>query len=94
MSFQYQKNQYWCRKCGHKTITVDRDKGTTPFLIGCIKEKCTGLAESCMYNINQGMVPTHEWYYPTSEQIKNLDPVTKNHIESFGLLMRKIGEEE
>ena len=94
MSFQYKKNIYKCKVCKHRIVTIDRDKGTTPFLIGCTKENCKGLMQSNMYRPSHNLDPEYEWYYPTSKQIKNLDPVTKNHVESFGLLMRKIGEEE
>src|SRR3974377_965449 len=29
------ENVYTCRKCGGHTVTVDRDEGVTPFMIGC-----------------------------------------------------------
>ena len=30
-----EENVYVCQKCGGLTVTLDRDQGTTPFMIGC-----------------------------------------------------------
>lgn len=90
--WQYQKNVYVCRDCGAQIVTVDRDSGTTPFLIACRESgsNCKGLAESNMYRVPQSLTPTHEWFHPTPEEYAKLDKATQRHVDDFRLILRKI----
>ena len=88
MSLQYKKNSYKCRKCDTITITVDRDQGTTPFIMRC--PECNGEAESSLYRTFQRAIPTHEWYHPTEEEYAKLSIIEKDHVDTFSLLLRKI----
>ncbi len=65
-------NVYTCDK-GHKTVTIDREEGTTPFMISCEVEECkTGLARSCMYQTDQGQTPTHEWVKMSDNEMEGM----------------------
>ena len=88
MSLQYKKNAYKCRKCNLRIITVDRDQGTTPFIIPCVT--CRGEAESDMYRVYQQTIPTHEWYHPNAEEYAALSLIEQEHVNTFSLLLRKI----
>lgn len=86
-------NVYTCKKCGHQTITIDREEGVTPFIIGC--DSCKGESYSSFYRCSQGLTPTHEWFKPTIEELKilyegrMLDGMI-DHVEQGGLDLRKI----
>jgi len=85
-----QINAYECQK-GHFTVTINAHSGTTPFIIGC--KYCGDRAESHMYRVDQGLVPTHEWYKPSIKKAKNIDkayPGVLEHVEKGGLLLRSI----
>ncbi len=84
-------NVYTC-SAGHQTVTIDRDKGTTPFMIGCVESGrlCNRDAMSSCYQVDQSLVPTHEWYAPTERQAKRLHPAERDHVERGGLLLRRI----
>lgn len=98
VGFQYRKNAYVCA-AGHTTITVDRDRGTTPFIIPC--PRCKADAQSKFYRVDQASQPTHEWYYPTVEAelpavlakygIHQRGAIVE-HVKMFGLLLREIGK--
>ena len=97
-------NQYECQTCGHITTTIDRDNGTTPFLIECKGSlPCSSqsgpvrgrsgrdLAQSKCYgsNVDQSAVPTHEWYRP--ELLDGLGQQgVLSHVLAGGLLLREI----
>lgn len=53
-------------------VTVDIDEGVTPFMEIC--EKCKGDMHSSFYRCPQNLIPTHEWYKPTLEQLKKNYP--------------------
>lgn len=78
-------NVYTCKN-GHRTWTIDRDHGVTPFMIPCqhrtsltkasLKGKhfqCNGLAESAMYRVHAGYesFATHEYYRPSYDYIRD-----------------------
>ena len=61
-SCKNKNNTYICGRCGHRTVTVNRNGGMTPFLIGCTGGECTGHATSSFYSDRcQDRTPTHEW---------------------------------
>lgn len=80
-------NIYTCEK-GHKTVTIDRDEGVTPFMIGCEHEGCDELARSGFYQADKDTEPTHEWYKPDSYD--GLSDGEIEHVKLGGLLLRKI----
>lgn len=93
MSFQYKKNRYQCGECGGNIITIDRDCGTTPFLIACRMDTgCGGKMESSLYRNDQDYSPTHEWFKP--ESLNGLKDGEKEHCKMGGLLLREIQNEK
>lgn len=84
------ENVYTCTKCRRMLVTVDRDEGATPFMIGCRETggTCTGTMESAWYpdklNGIGGPRPSHfpaashEWYRPTRDELtaylRTIDP--------------------
>ena len=92
------KNEYVCGD-GHRTVTVDRVAGTTPMMVGCLREGCPREAYSAWYKVDQELVPTHEWYAPTDAHLTAMygaDPVLlsqmRSHVRMGGLDIRKITE--
>lgn len=88
-------NAYVCEKCGHATITIDRVKGVTPYLLRCralegTEFQCNGTARSKLYRLAPGFHPTHEWYRPTLVELDALDEQMQEHVRSGGLLLRPI----
>ena len=76
-------NAYNC-KCGHKTITIDVDKGVTPFYHIC--EVCGRLATSSFYRVESNTLkPTEEWYRPSIEETLKMNDGMLQHILSGGL---------
>lgn len=92
MSYKGKKNVYTCPH-GHKTVTVDVDDGTTPFMLRCRqraddgKHNCTEMARSSFYQVNQSLEAEFEWYKP---DIKKVSKSEKEHVRMGGLLIRKI----
>lgn len=82
-------NVYTC-KVGHRIVTVDRQKGVTPFIIGCKHPSCAERATSNFYRVDRGLTPTHEWYRPSLREYETLDPHSKDHVSNGGLLLREI----
>lgn len=92
MSKERPINQYTCQTCGGIITTVDRDEGTTPFMLNCrATPGCSGTMRSAMYQVDQSLSPTFEWYKPTGK-IRNRD--LREHVQMGGLLIRPIGETE
>lgn len=90
------KNAYVCYYL-HVTVTEDRDNGVTPMFIGC--PQCSfppTMAKSMMYQIDQDIPATHEWYYPTPAELRvlriDLEPgafaPVRDHVQKGGLLLR------
>jgi hypothetical protein len=96
MSYQGKINIYTCNK-GHKTVTIDRDDGVTPFIIAC--PKCDeppvlgsgsddGFAQSSFYRVPQNITPEYEWYTPVN--LEGFSQEAREHILNGGLVKRKI----
>jgi len=87
-------NGYTCKRCGRITMTYHVDKGTTPMYLRCrATGQCNGEAVSMMYP--PGPVPAHlaalprwEWYRPTPQQARRMDPAMRDHIARGGLALR------
>ncbi len=90
MSFMGRKNVYVCKACGHCTVTIDRDDGTTPFLTGCTKKGCEGTAESRCYQVLEPLEPTHEWYRVKDDAPLLRHPSARWHHNHGGLFLRPI----
>ena len=84
-----QKNIYTCVKCGAHIVTIDRDDGTTPFMIACKVPHCSAAMQSSFYQVfDQGIRAYWEWYKPNAIQA-----LTQNeyaHVDKGGLLLRAI----
>lgn len=97
------ENLYKCGQCGGYTVTVDVDKGTTPFSLGCLAKGgepgsnvCAGIAYSSMYPKSPRPeyvpAPAWEWYRASEAEVKRLEkqaPGCKEHHEMGGLFLRK-----
>ena len=84
-------NIYTCMECAKDIITVDRDKGVTPFMLACrATVGCTGKMQSHFYRVKEGLKPSFEWYKP--DNLKGLDKWTMEYVEKGGLLLREIME--
>lgn len=85
--FKGKVNTYTCDSCDYVTVTVDVDDGVTPFMIGCPAVRCAGgSAKSGMYQVDQNLVPTHEWFKPTD--LSGYSANHRQHVEMGGLVMR------
>lgn len=81
-------NQYICPVCGGVITTINRDEGTTPFYLSCrALPGCSGRMFSQLYQVDQTLTPTHEWYKPA--KIKGT-PEMRQHLKAGGLLIREI----
>jgi hypothetical protein len=85
-------NIYTCEKCRGHIVTVDRDEGTTPFMVGCrATEGCSGMMESSFYRVwDQRMAPQFEWYRPDATEVATLKLVARDHVQRGGLLLRAL----
>jgi hypothetical protein len=97
-------NVYVC-DLNHRTVTIDRVEGVTPFIIACPvckKYLCKDhqFAQSMMYRVSQALIPTHEFYKPTAEELEKLKAEysthayynLRQHVDQGGLLLREIKE--
>jgi hypothetical protein len=89
IGFRGKKNIYTCDKCRGHVVTVDADRGVTPFMIAChATQDCKGMMKSSMYRVfDQEMRADYEWYKPSA--VQTLKPYEQRHVEKGGLLMRK-----
>lgn len=91
--FLGKKNVYMC-DCGYGFVTLDADKGTTPFMTGCLREGCNNLARSFMYQVPQEILasvePAAEWYRPGFADLRLMSANTQNHVRNGGLILRKL----
>ncbi len=66
-------NIYTCDTCGKAITSIDRDRGTTPFLIGCFETwQCPGPMQSAGYpkTLPDDLpTPTLEWIAPTPAEL-------------------------
>ncbi len=82
-------NLYTCVACRGEVVTIDTDKGVTPFMISCrATPGCRGFMRSSFYHCDPARVAQFEWYRP--ETIKGLDPATIEHVMKGGLLLRPL----
>lgn len=96
------ENVYTCPVCSGHTVTIDRDEGVTPFMIGCRASgkvgDCNGKAESSFYppgpRPDHIPAPSWEWYKPDQTKFDTLSRWELEHVAKGGLLIRKIGEAE
>lgn len=84
------KNIYTCSTCKAKTVTVDIDKGTTPFMIACLECEPGGMAQSQMYQVPQKLLPSQEFYKPDEKEYATLHADMREHVDRGGLLIRSI----
>lgn len=78
-------NKYTCKSCGGSIITVDRDEGVTPFMLGCRADpKCKGDMYSSFYREVHGE-PTFEWRKPTLTEFRKSSRAMQQHFEDGGL---------
>lgn len=79
-------NRYTCQNCGAQFITVDRDEGVTPFMVGCLGEGGCGLgmAQSSSYSGVTG-VPTFEWRKATPDEYALASDHMRDHFDQGGL---------
>lgn len=89
---QGKKNVYTCQKCRDYIVTVDRDEGTTSFMLGCRSPRgdCGGMMQSSFYRVDPTLTPTWEWYKPEMEEIKKSTPAMADHAMRGGLFLRRI----
>jgi hypothetical protein len=101
MSYKGKKNLYVCETCGGHKVTIDRDEGTTPFIIKC--DECGEMMYSALYDVNQHIRPTHQWIAPTDEELRIalnvIDNINKRvrlyqHIKAGGLFLVEIDDKE
>lgn len=88
-------NEYVCSCCERVIVTVDRDRGTTPFLMACKQfgGRCPGTTTSRFYKVDQDATrATWEWFKPkTSGERKKIgnDRALQEHVRLGGLLLRE-----
>lgn len=83
------KNQYTCKECFGVITTVDLDEGTTSMFLACrVTEGCAGRMVSSMYQVDQDLAPTHEWYTPSKLPKGEM----RQHVKMGGLLIRPVTE--
>lgn len=94
LNLKGRENAYECPVCGGYTTTVNVDDGVTPMFLACrVTPGCPGRAASLIYP--EGPRPAHipppawEWYRPSRRERRSLDPVTREHVEMGGLLIRE-----
>lgn len=83
-------NMYTCDTCHGAIVTIDRAEGVTPMLLACrASETCKGMMHSHWYAHSvQNYKPNYEWYRPA--KLDEFDEGMKDHIQSGGLVLRKI----
>jgi hypothetical protein len=83
------KNLYTCDTCGGEVVTIDTDKGVTPFMISCrATPGCEGFMNSSFYRCDPSRVAQFEWYRP--ETLKGFGKETIEHLRKGGLLLRPV----
>ena len=83
-------NLYLCDNY-HATVTINRDGGTTPFMITCKHDGCTSYARSQMYAcLQKPDQAKFEWYTPDESEMKTLSGAAREHVSMGGLLLREI----
>jgi hypothetical protein len=89
---KYPINKYTCVACGGFIVTIDREAGTTPFMVRCrATKKCTAMMESSFYQVDQGLTPAYEWRKPMRDEYRRMSLAMKEHIDRGGLQIYPIG---
>jgi len=84
------KNTYIC-SINHRTVTIHKDNGVTPFIIDCEYEECYRDAKSLFYSEKcQKENPEYEWYRPYFLKYLFMKEYNKDHYRNGGLWLRKI----
>lgn len=86
-------NIYGCTK-GHETVTRLFDQGNTPVAVQCQTPGCGARAVSRWFNVDQSLVPSHEWYIPTVEERGKLPRILQQQVLNGGLILRPIPQEK
>lgn len=77
---------YECSKCGHKVYTWYKDKGVTPFTIGC--PKCHDIMmHTKTVGTTPGIMPI-PWLRPTFKQMLKLSPGMIEHVLQGSLILK------
>jgi hypothetical protein len=71
-------------------VTIDRDHGTTPFMIDCMATVgCIGMMRSSMYLgplvKDHSIKPHYVWRKPTQEEYDGANAPMKRHFDMGGL---------
>lgn len=83
------KNLYTCDTCRGEVVTIDADKGVTPFMISCrATQGCKGFMSSNFYHCDPNRVAKFEFYRP--ETLDGFARETKEHCLKGGLLLRPV----
>jgi len=92
-AFTNRKNIYVCKTCAGHIVTVDVDKGATPFMVDCqATPGCKGMMRSSFYRVfDQSMKAGFEWYRPTA--LQHLSTGERAHVDKGGLLLRSARQE-
>ena len=96
-NLEEKRNAYVCNQCRKHIVTVDRDPGTTPFMLGCrATPQCPGMMRSEFYCgplVMSEEKPTFEWRKPTDQEYDAASPGMKEHFDRGGLDIHPIKEE-
>jgi len=83
-------NRYTCSTCGGSIVTVDRDEGTTPFMLRCrASDGCRGTMKSSFYRGVTG-TPTWAWRKATEDEYAASSPDARRHFDLGGLDLFRI----
>lgn len=94
-------NVWVCESCGEDVLCFDRHPGTTPFTVAHQTfdptTPCPGITVSTFYNgarAQQALVehgaPSHEWYRPSSTELRHGSRAARDHVMQGGLLVRRV----
>lgn len=93
-------NEYVCPKCRKRIRTINRDEGTTPFMLLCkATEGCGGLSQSNFYRSTMNESPKWEWIRPTPDEMETYISDNKSeqyrdaiqdHVNHGGVVLRKM----
>lgn len=79
---------YECRNCGNHQITLYKDKGVTPFAIGCTNPECEGLMQHTQsYKNVPETVHVLKWVRPTLYQTLQMSYASIKHVLNGGLVL-------
>lgn len=83
-------DRYICDTCGYMIHTTYKDKGVTPFTMGC--PKCNGTmyhSQTFKKDTVPDWVEVRNWYRPTLEQVLSMTDGMVQHILNGGLVLDK-----